>query len=145
MPDINTHDCVIPFGKHNGERVTRLPIGYLKWASSEKVDKEILTISGVFPFWKVAESEIERRGERLEDVYISGHAIDRLSVRHYKIYREDRNENEGMYSWAQRMVKKCLEEGEEMENNDGVKKIRYKKIKWVIDTTKLEPVLKTAM
>lgn len=34
-PKVDTHNKVIVFGKHKGERWTRLPISYLKWIMNE--------------------------------------------------------------------------------------------------------------
>jgi hypothetical protein len=46
-----THNLQIEFGKHKGERWTRLPIGYLRWLIN--VDSEVADI---------ARAELERRG-----------------------------------------------------------------------------------
>lgn len=102
---MDTHDLEMPFGKYAGERVTRVPVGYLKWAVSVSANSQIKLKDGsTVPFAEVAKAEIERRGERLQNVEVSGHAIDRLSQKFRKIWHENKHGDEGLYSWAARVT-----------------------------------------
>lgn len=85
---INTHNLIVDFGKHNGERWTRVPISYLKWLMNEVGGEKA----------EIAKSELERRGTTIErNVELSGHAIHRAS----QITNEWKEE--GLWSWLQRM------------------------------------------
>jgi len=93
----------MPFGKHKGTLVTRVPVGYLRWAVGQEAGCPVELPDGTrVPFEAVARAEIARRGDRLQDIEVSGHAIDRLSQRFLKVWEDRRREGEGLYTWAQR-------------------------------------------
>ena len=126
---INTHGQRIEFGKHKGELFTRLPVSYLKWMIYENAQQS-----------DIAKAEFERRGDTMPEVELSGHAIDNASIRVRKIWHETKNENEGIYSWLQRMTKESLE-----ANNVHNGKYKHKGMKLVIEQGEEFPVLKTIM
>lgn len=155
---IDTHGLKMTFGKHVGELVTRVPVGYLRWAVSIGADSEVpLKDGGSVPFAEVAKAEIERRGERLQDVEVSAHAIDRLSLRFRKVWHENRNPDDGLYTWAQKytlgllaMWKAGKIQPKETEDRmvDGqlvVERVVFEHlgIKWVIQVNLVIPVLLT--
>lgn len=143
MTEINTHDAVIEFGKHSGQRVTRLPVSYLKWAIVGNVSRPTTTKSGTYPFFQVAMAEIKRRGERMSDIDVSAHAIDRLSLRYRKVWHETAVKEEGLHSWAQRIAKEAWEtRTDEMKQDENVYVIKYQGIQWVIEEFVI-PVVKT--
>lgn len=100
---MNTHNIVCTFGKFEGQLLTRIPVGYLQWAINTNVDTILDTVEGKFPFHELAKAEIERRGERIKDMDISAHAIDRFSLKYLKVWRDNRKPDEGLMSFMQRM------------------------------------------
>lgn len=126
---INTHDVLMPNGKHKGERVTRLPISYLKWMVRERHGMA-----------DVAEAELARRGTTTPEIEISGHAIDSASLRIRKTWHESRGEDEGLHAWLCRMVVEAVEKGEKRGD-----KIAYAGVLWVVGLDGAWPVLKTVM
>lgn len=67
---------VLPFGKHRGQLITRVPVDYLQWLTTQAItfdQKE----------WSLlAKEELKRRGTRYDGIMPSHHAIDRFSMRH---------------------------------------------------------------
>ena len=129
MTDINSHGVLITFGKHKGERFTRLPVSYLKWMINEKT-----------PQFEVAKAEFERRGDTMPKVHISGHAIDHASLRVLHIGREDDNSDDGYYSWLERMTLEAIAQGAQIGD-----KIHYKRMKFCVAEGEEFPTLKTIM
>lgn len=127
---IDTHGLTIDFGKHKGELFTRLPVSYLRWMVNERSKQ-----------WEIAQAEFERRGDTMPQVELSGHAIDRASLRVRKIWHETRNDDEGLYSWLQRMTLEALEHGERLDGG----KIKYRGMKLAIAEGSEFPILKTIM
>lgn len=127
---MNTHGLIINFGKHNGELFTRLPVSYLKWMINNNTQQS-----------DISKAEFERRGDTMPEVELSGHAIDNASLRVRKIWHEDRNDDEGLYTWLQRTTLEAIRGGEKLESG----KIKYKKMKFVIEHGEEFPVLKTIM
>ena len=130
MSDIDPHGQTIDYGKHRGELFTRLPVSYLRWMINEKA-----------PQWEIAKAEFERRGDTMPKVELSGHAIDRASLRVRKIWHETRGEDEGLYSWLQRMTLEAIAHGERLECG----KIKYQGMKLAIGEGAEFPTLKTVM
>lgn len=129
--DMNTHGVRINFGKHKGELFTRLPVSYLRWMINSKA-----------PMHDVAQSEFDRRGDTMPKVELSGHAIDNASIRVRKIWHNTKlNNDEGIYSWLQRVTLEAIEKGEKLDNG----KIKYLGMKFVIQEGEEFPVLKTLM
>jgi hypothetical protein len=127
---INPHGQTLSFGKHKGELITRVPISYLRWMINQKTKQ-----------WELAKAEFERRGDTMPLVELSGHAIDNASIRCRKIWHETKREDEGLYTWLQRVTLEALELGEKLENG----KIRYLEMKFVIEQGAEFPCLKTIM
>lgn len=127
---MNTHGITIDYGRHKGELFTRLPVSYLKWMINEKSSQ-----------WEIAKAEFERRGDTMPKVHLSGHAIDNASLRVRKIWHETRGEDEGLFSWLQRITLEALEAGEKLDSG----KIKYLGMKLVIVEGEEYPSLKTIM
>lgn len=96
LPD--PHGFVVDVGKHKGERLTRIPIGYLRWM-----------VNSAHQYADYAEAEIRRRGTDLPDIDISAHAIDRASLRLVPAWKGTRQRKEGLHSWLARMAVRALE------------------------------------
>jgi len=101
MPDINTHNLRVDFGKHAGELYTRLPVSYLKWMVNVSHSRA-----------EIAKAELERRGTVTPDLEVSGHAIDRASLSCRKIWHETRGGDEGLHAWLVRMAAEALEKAD---------------------------------
>lgn len=129
---INTHGLRIQFGKHKGELVTRLPIDYLEWLINEGTQ-----------FSEVAQAELDRRGYTPDSkaIKISGHALDRASLRILHIWEKEHEKNEGLHSWLVRIsqdaVKLCR------EGDTPHFRIEYADMKLVFKRGKLYPTLVT--
>lgn len=128
--EINTHGVRIEFGKHAGELFTRLPRGYLVWMIDQRTRD-----------WEIAKAEFERRGDTMPKVELSPHAIDNASLRVRKIWHETKEENEGLWTWLQRMTLEAIENGERLESG----KIKYQGMKLVIKEGEEFPTLVTVM
>jgi hypothetical protein len=134
MATINTHDLIVDFGKHKGERWTRVPIGYLTWMVNENHSRA-----------DIARAELERRGTVLDhDLVLSGHAIDRASLNCRKIWHETaKDENEGLYSWLYRMATEALE-GAELSPGTEIERV-HNGLKLAFAVGEIYPELKTVM
>ena len=100
---MNPHNAYVRFGKYEGQRLTRVPVGYLKWAVANRCEGVVELASGAgVPLCNVAPFEIQRRGERLEDIEVSLHAIDRASLHFLPKFRLEHQTNEGLASWISR-------------------------------------------
>lgn len=125
---LNTHDVKINFGKHNGERFTRLPISYLKWL-----------INAGCPMTKYAESELVRRGTIMHEIEISSHAINKASLRFFNKWLKEKGEEEGFYTWLHKLACDALKNGEKRGD-----KIVYNRMRFVFEYGTF-PVLKSVM
>lgn len=127
MSNINTHNLFITFGRHKGERWTRLPISYLKWLANEGNE--------------TAEAELKRRGTDNipADLEISPHAINNASLRLLSLYKYEKNRDEGLYSWLLRRALVALPD----VDSDG--KSYSEGIKFVFRKGKLYSTLVTVM
>ena len=130
MGDLNTHDVFLTVGKHKGERLTRVPVSYLRWMANES-DHSMK---------ELAAAEIKRRGHTLPTVELSGHAIDNASLRVRRIWHETKKPEEGLYSWLIRMVTEAMERGSSV---DGA--YFHNGMKLVVAQGEEYPVLKTVM
>jgi hypothetical protein len=140
---MNTHGVMMSFGKYNGQRVTRVPVGYLKWAVANQAELVVMTPEGSFPFHEIAKAEIARRGERLENIDVSMHAIDRASLYFIPMYRLEHGHNEGIASWLARLAWEAWQSRRPDEKREGdTWKITRGKITFVIEEM-LIPVVKT--
>lgn len=129
---MNTHGLRIEFGKHNGELWTRVPVSYLRWIVNSMDNPDVQAI---------AYAEIKRRGSTIPKVELSGHAIDNASLRVLEQWQATRRKREGLYSWLERMTLEAISKGEKLDTG----KIRYLRMKFVIEQGDEFPVLKTIM
>jgi hypothetical protein len=134
---INTHNLIVDFGKHKGERWTRVPASYLRWLVNQPEE-----IPGMEKNKDIAKAELERRGTKIGKgiVEISSHAIDSASLRVRKTWHETSNKGEGLYTWLLRIAQEAVE-----STNEQPEKLIYKGIKFVFKWGNEFPVLKTVM
>ncbi len=87
-------------GKHSGELISRVPVGYLRWMVQNNHSQAAK-----------AEEELARRGLGVTaaDVDVSSHAIDRASLRLLSHWAELSTYNEGLHSWLMRMAEEALD------------------------------------
>lgn len=128
---MNTHHLIINFGKHKGERWTRVPLGYIKWILNElEPDKEA---------YKIAKAELERRGDTMPTgIELSNHAIDNASLRVRRLWHEDRGKDEGLYSWLQRILT-------EVDLTSKPERVKHKGVVFIIVYGNEFPTVKTIM
>jgi len=122
--EINTHGLIVDFGRHKGERWTRIPVGYLKWLVNDVGDEK----------GKIAQAELNRRGTTMPtELVLSGHAIDRAS----QITKEW--QETGVNSWLSKIANEALEVA------DGKERIKHKGYKFCFTYGNHFPTLKTIM
>ena len=132
---IDTHNLIVDFGKHKGQRWTRLPIGYLKWLVNERTQ-----------YGKIAKAELKRRGTTLKhEIEISGHAIDRASFSCYNFWYLTRKKDEGLHSWLHRMSIEALKTAKVEKKINFRQSVLYKDMKFVFKIGAIYPVLLTVM
>jgi hypothetical protein len=113
---LNTHDVLVSQGQFFGKRYTRLTVAELR-----EIDDDY------------AKSELLRRGvTNSKKCIISNHAIDSASLRLLNVYKKDRQEHEGLYSWLLRKAETALTQPGHV----------YQGLRFVFTTT-CPPVLKT--
>jgi hypothetical protein len=121
----------IDFGKHKGERWTRVPVSYLRWPIN------------VGSQWaEIAKAELERRGTILEhEIVLTPHAIDRFYLRYAKggMRRQDIIEMGGIYSALHKIAQEALQQAK------GAEEVKYKKFKFVFKYQQLDTILLTVM
>lgn len=127
---INTHGFKMPNGKHKDELITRVPVSYLRW----------ITNTPNHSLQEYAQAELDRRGSILPEMELSGHAINRASFRCLKIWKEDRNDDEGLHSW---LLRRGMEAFKKLK--DDTTKVEHMGIKWAFEIGERYPVLKTVM
>lgn len=130
MSALDTHHVRINYGKHKGELLTRLPLSYLRWMVNENA-----------PMADYAKAELDRRGNTMPTVELSGHAIDRASLRVRKIWHQTRGKDEGLYSWLTRMVHEAQERGTKVDEGNYL----YNGMKLSIAQGEEFPTLKTVV
>ncbi len=131
---IDTHNLRADFGKYRGKRWTRIPVGYLKWLINEGTK-----------YSEIAKAELDRRGTTIDiEVEISGHAIDRASLRCRKTWHETKNKDEGLHSWLHRMSMEAITSIDGKDLNDD-KKIEYKGMKFAFKFGEIYPTLLTVI
>lgn len=127
---MKTEEIILTNGRHKGERITRIPISYLKWIANTP-DHYLC---------EAAKTEMKRRGTVTPEVDVSGHALDRASLRCRKIWHEDRGKDEGLYSWLCRITLDAILLGEKLE---GESRIEHKGMILTITKDGNWPVLMT--
>lgn len=134
MSDINTHGLICDFGKHAGTLWTRVPVGYLFWM----VNQPDMSVERK----QIAQSELNRRGSVLPTIEVSGHAIDRASLRFRKIWHQTAvNTDEGLHAWLCRVAAEAFASGEKLSSG----KILHLGINFVFEEGAEWPVLKSVM
>lgn len=130
---MDTHNLIVDFGKHKGERWTRIPISYLKWL-----------INSGSQYANIAQSEFNRRGITTPtELEVSGHAIDRASLFCWKVWKENRRKEEGLNSWLYRVANDALTQGQITGDEGECRK--YLGLKFVYQFGEIYPTLKTVM
>lgn len=129
---INTHNLIIDFGKHKGERWTRLPLSYLKWMINEVGGDK----------GEIAMAELTRRGSQMpREVELSAHAVDKASLRLRKTWHQTAKDgNEGLYTWLVRVASEAL-----ASDSERSEVIIYMGIKFVFIYGEYYPTLKTVI
>jgi len=122
MSEINTHNLIVDFGKHKGERWTRLPISYLNWLMNEVGGEK----------GAIAKAELDRRGTTvITTLQLSGHAIDRASqITHAW-------KDKGVHSWL------LIIGAEALEAAKGAEEIEYQGFKFAFTYGEYYPTMKT--
>jgi hypothetical protein len=100
MSDTPASTYVLTFGRHQGLQIKDVPAGYLLWMTNQPSQEGA--------DWNMAVSEaaaeLARRGTVVPTCDISGHALDRASLRCWQQWRQDRSEGEGLHAWLCRLV-----------------------------------------
>lgn len=133
---MNTHNLIVDFGKHKGERWTRVPRSYLAWLINQPE-----VIVGMEKNKEIARAELDRRGTVVaSEVEISPHAVDTASLRVRKIWHETSRKGEGLYSWLVRAAQEAI------DSIDGKpERIKHLGISFVFKQGEVFPVLKTVI
>jgi hypothetical protein len=109
-PKFDTKNVVMNFGQHADKPISKVPVRYLIWTIHKRICSQHWYYRGKSePFWKLAEAEIDRRGSITQQYSISKEAIDFISRLHYDVYIATREANEGIFSWAERMLGLAVE------------------------------------
>ncbi len=109
-PEFDTRDVVLTFGIYAQKHISKVPVRYLIWAINEKVYTSHRYRRGQMEqFWRLAESEIDRRALVSKEYFVTKEAIDFISRLHFNVYLGTRDPNEGVFSWAERMLKVAVD------------------------------------
>lgn len=126
---IDTNHYFMRSGRFRGQRITRVPaaslVGMVRARHAEA---------------EYAEAELTRRGTKVPQVDVSGHAIDRASQACLKHWRRLREDGEGLYSWLARMTLLALKHGHRRGD-----KTAYDGMLFLIDTAGALPALVSVM
>ena len=125
---IDTHHLIIPFGRWNGTPYTQVPVDYLKWMVNHQTQDH-----------EIAAAELERRGTVTPNLEVSGHAIDRASLKCRRIWYDTSKKEEGLHAWLVRMTEEALERG----RKDDKGRYCYNGMVLIITDETTWPVLKT--
>jgi hypothetical protein len=125
---INTHGVTMQNGRWAGQLITRVPVSYLKWMVQCGHGQA-----------ELARAELTRRGTVTPSLEISGHAVDRASLRCRAIWHETaRDQEEGLHAWLVRISTEALAQAR--PDHEGV--VYYLGMKLVFEPGEW-PVLKT--
>lgn len=139
--NLTTHGVRINFGKHKGERLTRVPVSYLRWVANQDID---ISPPGTTVTWgTLAQAELDRRGADIPEIEISNHAIDTASLRVLPIWQKEAREGEGLHHWLVRAAASARTWGIPSTRNEG--RYHYLGVTWVFSEGALVPVLMTVM
>jgi len=124
---MNTHGIVLDFGKHAGTLLTRVPVSYLRWMANETDKKDM------------ALAELKRRGTILPELELSGHSINRFSLRFLDVWKTNKQDDEGLHSFMLRIASEALKQ-------ECIGEIyTYMGIKFVFEQNMEYPILKTVL
>lgn len=129
MSTSTTPSLRMPAGRYAGERITRVPQGYLRWMV--RTQHELA---------EAALAELERRGAQIPALEITGHAIDRASTRCLKRWKQSRKPDEGLHAWLARITTEAIQKH---GRTRGV--IHHEGVKLVLAEDGAYPVLTTVM
>jgi len=127
---IDTHNFILLKGEYTGERLTRVPLSYLRWMAASGHEHA-----------DYAEAEMQRRGTRKATIHLTAHAIDRASLKCLSVWIATRQENEGIYSWLMRIAEEALKNGKQDSRDKEV--YLYKGVRFIFVFDGKLPVLKT--
>ncbi|MBL8260376.1 MAG: hypothetical protein JNM60_11250 [Candidatus Competibacteraceae bacterium] len=127
---MNTHGLICDFGCWRGVRYTRLPVSYLKWMVNVRHSRA-----------GIAEAELARRGTVTPELEVTGHALDRASLRCLDLWASTRRDGEGLHAWLCRMAAEALAANVAGDQ----RRLQYAGIKFVFGWGGVWPVLKTVM
>lgn len=109
-PKYDTRNVILTFGSFEGQPLTALPTSYLVWAMSNRIYALHRWKRGRFAkFYELCEAEVDRRGSIVPQYFVSKEAIDFISRLHHDVYIGTRDPNEGMFSWAERMLEMAVD------------------------------------
>lgn len=92
------HHFTLKDGNFRGRRITSVPLSHLKWM-----------VSNGHEHAEHALAEMQRRGTPTPELDVTGHAIDRVSLQCLKIWRQDRQKDEGLHTWLARVATEALQ------------------------------------
>ena len=121
---------IMDFGRHVGHPITRVPVSYLKWMVNDKHPKAAL-----------AQAELDRRGTTTPEIDISGHAIDRASLRIRKEWHQDAKPEEGLHSWLARRGIEAYEKAKLAGEVGATGRQAHAGVVWVFEMDTVWPVL----
>ena len=127
---------IVQGGPHHGSELSQVPLTYLRWAFNHNLTDifVVASDSSLLPMWAAAQAELNRRGARSFAVEITPHVIDRFTIRFLGAYIKNRQKDEGLFSFLQRVTVDLVNRGQTEAFG----------IKFVIDTkTARVPVLVT--
>jgi len=138
---MNTHNLIINFGKHKGERWTRVPKNYLVWLVNQP---EVVT--GMENNKVIAQAELDRRGTVIDsEVEISSHAVDRASLKFRHIWHQTALKNEGIYTWLSRISNEVIKNTSTPFVQGRPDRGTYLGITFIFKWGKYYPILKTVI
>jgi hypothetical protein len=121
---------VMPNGRHKDVQITRVPVSYLKWM-----------VGASHTYAKEAQAELDRRGTVTPEIEVSGHAIDRASLRIRKFWHQDRGQEEGLHAWLCRRGKEAYDLMRKEGREAG--RVPYLNVMWIFEADGVWPVLKS--
>lgn len=130
------HEWVMPLGKHQGQPISRIPIGYLTWMCSANHTHAAR-----------AKAELERRGTYFPKVEISSHAINRASQRLLNLWMSESPEPDrepGLHTWLSKRAEAALDTLESVPG-DGTFRVKHDGIQFQFQGSHHLPALLTVM
>lgn len=129
MSDLHTLEYLMKNGRHEGERITRVPVSYLQLMVNQNHRES-----------HMARAELKRRGTVVPEMEISSHAINRASLRIMHVFGKRDDKKEGLHSWMLREAGVAMILGTKRGD-----KYSYHGIKWAIVTDGVWPVVLSVM